>query len=124
MFAQPKSKNGARSDEFAVRNARSARQQEVLRWLPVLLGRMEMRGFLAGLPFTPASDQSHAILSQCYSQNVSVSQTCAKFAVPDDGAKFAVPDDDFQNSKPEHRFPKPSSGLRDLGQYWPYARFG
>ena len=115
MFAQPKSKNGARSDEFAARNARSARQQEVLRWLPVLLGRMEMRGFLAGLPPTPASDQSHAILSQCYGQNVSVSQTCAK---------FAVPDVDFQNSKSEHRFPKPSSELRDLATNWPYARFG
>ena len=115
MFAQPKSKNGARSDEFAARNARSARQQEVLRWLPVLLGRMEMRGFLAGLPFTPASDQSHAILSQCYGQNVSVSQTCAKFAVPDVG---------FQNSKSVYRFPKPSSELRDLATNWPYARFG
>ena len=115
MFAQPKSKNDARGDEFAVRNARPPRQQEVLRWLPVLLGRMEMRGFLAGLPPTPASDQPHAILSQCYGQNVSVSQTCAK---------FAVPDDDLQNSKSEHRFPKPSSGLRDLGQYWPHARFG
>ena len=115
MFAQPKSKNGARSDEFAVRNARPARQQEVLRWLPVLLGRMGMRGFLAGLPPTLASDQSHAILSQCYSQNVSVSQTCAKFAVPDVG---------FQNSKSVYRFPKPSSELRDLATNWPYARFG
>ena len=43
MFAQPKSENGARNDEFAVRNVHCVRQQEVLRCLPVLLSRMEMR---------------------------------------------------------------------------------
>ena len=63
MFAQPKSENGASSDEFTVRNARRARQQEVLRWLAVLLCRMEMRGFLAGLRPTPMSDEPHAISS-------------------------------------------------------------